>query len=249
MIGKSKLWGYLLITSLFFSPCPALAEIVASSEGSSDGTSLDAVSSETGGTKSVNLSGGSIEESSAKTVVKGAAGKIKISGEIKSTGTSGDAGDTDVTVFSSYSGTATYTGPDVSKYNLDVKINMRLACISPDSGLVFGDAFSKIILTLRAAGITVLSGSATQDASGTFTDTGALDGVFKTKKGKSKLSAKTRVDIGSLTNGQTIDFDAIAELKVKYDAGITINQCTIDFKGAKLRSTAGQKGEITFSLD
>ncbi len=243
---KKQLMISIVLTMLFFTSNESFGAVLVNTGGKSNGSSLSGEAGPKGINQTVTLrkSGGSIKQAKARGLFSKT--NVNLGNQVVSKGTPGDPKLTHVDANSIFAGTGTFMSDDgnpVENFTIGVDVHGTLKCKSNAMSTFFSIAQTGVELTIDDE--SKFSGTATQDGTGPFFDSGDLSGQFQMGANIAMIDKQFPINLGTLEDGQKLPFLFIGTTLVSYGEKVGIKFCSADFlKTSSFEPLPGQKGTL-----
>ncbi len=243
---KKQLIVSIALTILFFTTNKSFSEVLVNTGGKSNGASLAGEAGPKGINQTVTLrkSGGSIKQAKARGLFSKT--NVNLGNQVVSRGTKGDPKLTHVDANSIFAGTGTFMSDDgnpVENFTIGLDVHGILKCKSNAMSTFFSIAQTGVELIIDDD--SKFSGTATQDGTGPFFDSGDLKGQFQMGANIAMITKQFPINLGTLEDGQKLPFLFIGTTLVSYGEMVGIKFCSADFlKTSSFEPLAGQKGAL-----
>ncbi len=243
---KSIVTSTLMVILLLANCIPSFASVFVFTGGSSNGASLSGAKGPAGINKQLTLSksGGSI--SSAKAKAKFTREQVKLGNSVKAKRTPGDPIFTHVDANSVFAGLATFISDDgnpVEDFTIGLDVKGNLKCTSGAEDEFF--SLAQVGVELGIDDTTKFTGTATQDGTGAFFDSGDLTGQFETGANIASIDKQFPINLGTLVDGQMLVFIFYGTTLVSFGEEIPIDFCSADFfRTSSFKPLPAQKGKV-----
>lgn len=224
----------------------SIATVFVFTGGSSNGASLAGGKGPAGINKPLLLlkSGGSIRNAKAK--ARFTREQVKLGNSVTAKKTSGDPVFTHVDADSVFVGLATFISDDgnpVDNFTIGLDVKGTLKCKSGAEQAFF--SLAQVGVELDIDDDIKFTGTATQDGTGAFFDSGDLSGEFETGPNRALIDKQFPINLGTLTDGQMLAFVFEGTTLVSFGEEIPIAFCAADFfRTSSFKPMPGQKGKI-----
>jgi hypothetical protein len=242
------------LAALVIAGGAAEARVSVSTAGNSNGTAVNSAN----GPKKINTparcnaNGGSIKDARAKSVFTKK--QVKHGNKVVAkSGIAGDALPTHVDANSVFAGTAKFIadtpGGTVNNFTIDIGIDGVLRCKSPVPNLPPGNAIAGVAVDVVVDGVNRFAGTAIQDGNGLFAAGGALAGAFTQTPNQAEISSRSfPINLGTLTDGQRLQFFFIGSTLVSFAPDLPIDFAAADFYNTStFKAAPAQGGKIEIS--
>ena len=243
---KKSLRTILTILSCLLICNPSFASVFVFTGGSSNSVSLAGANGPRGINKLLLLSksGGSISKAKAK--AKFTREQVKLGNSVTAKKTKGDPEFTHVDADSIFVGLATFTSDDgnpVKDFTIGLDVKGTLKCKSGAEQEFF--SLSQVGVEVDVDDEVKFTGTATQDGTGPFFESGQLSGQFDRGANTASINKQFPINLGTLEDGQMLAFVFSGTTLVSFGEEIPIEFCAADFfRTSTFQPIPGQKGKI-----